>query len=178
MRAHTREPAVSTSSLPARVSSARPPVPDAHGLQRALGNRAAQQLEVGVESEEAIDRARGAGAPLAPDLRARMEEGLGADLSGARLHTGAGAEQLARSVEARAFTVGSDVFFGAGQFDPSSRPGRELIAHELVHVVQQAGAASSGPLLVDDADSAAEQEARTAAQSVTHDPDFDGGNAS
>lgn len=76
------------------------------------------------------------GAPLAGDVRARMEPQLGADLSGVKVHTDGAAAQAAEGFGARAFTIGSDVHFNAGQYAPGSRQGDELIAHELTHVVQ------------------------------------------
>lgn len=66
-----------------------------------------------------------------------MERHLDADLSDVRVHTDAGAADLARSVDAEAFTVGRSVVFGEGRFDPDSDEGTRLLAHELTHVVQQ-----------------------------------------
>jgi len=76
------------------------------------------------------------GAPLGGDVRARMEPKLGADLSGVRVHTGGESAQAAAGFGARAFTVGSDVHFNAGQFSPGTKEGDKLLAHELTHVVQ------------------------------------------
>jgi hypothetical protein len=76
-----------------------------------------------------------------------MEGAFGADFSGVRLHIGDHAERLNRSMGSRAFTTGNRVFFGPGTYAPSSPAGRELLAHELTHVVQQGGAVrrSGGP---------------------------------
>ncbi|MDB4966425.1 MAG: hypothetical protein JWN44_2114 [Myxococcales bacterium] len=79
---------------------------------------------------------QGGGAPLPADVRDRMQPKLGADLSGVRIHTDGGSADAARGLGARAFTVGSDVHFNAGQFEPGTREGDKLIAHELTHVVQ------------------------------------------
>ena len=79
------------------------------------------------------------GRPLEPALRSDMEQRFGYDFSRVRVHSGADAELSAREVSARAYTVGSDVVFGAGSFAPGNREGRRLIAHELTHVVQQKG---------------------------------------
>ena len=74
-----------------------------------------------------------------------MEQGFGYDFSSA-MHTGTAAEQSAQDVNARAYTVGRDIVFGAGQFVPETHEGRRLIAHELTHLMQsQAGMASSSP---------------------------------
>lgn len=91
----------------------------------------------GVEHE--IERARGGGESLPDNLRARMERSFGADFSGVRVHADTTADGLNRSVHARAFTTGHDLFFRAGEYRPESRSGQQLIAHELTHVVQQNG---------------------------------------
>ena len=77
--------------------------------------------------------------PLEPALRRDMEQNFGWDFSTVRVHLGAIAEQSARDVNARAYTVGSNMVFGAGEFNPGTREGRRLLAHELTHVVQQSG---------------------------------------
>jgi uncharacterized protein DUF4157 len=66
-----------------------------------------------------------------------MERRFGHDFSRVRVHVDPEANQSARDVKALAYTVGSKIVFGAGQFDPASRSGRRLLAHELTHVVQQ-----------------------------------------
>jgi hypothetical protein len=78
-----------------------------------------------------------AGQPLDGATRAFFESRLGHDFSRVRVHADAKAAAAARSVNARAYTVGQDVVFGRGRYEPGSRAGRRLLAHELVHVVQQ-----------------------------------------
>ncbi|MCT7964687.1 DUF4157 domain-containing protein [Laspinema sp. D1] len=95
--------------------------------------------DVSSEWESQLNQARGGGQPLSPSLREPMEREFGADFSGVRVHTGAQADSLARSIQAKAFTTGQDVFFRQGAYEPGSRGGQELIAHELTHVVQQSG---------------------------------------
>ncbi|SDJ22521.1 protein of unknown function [Paraburkholderia steynii] len=80
---------------------------------------------------------QGQGSPLLPATRAFFEPSFGADFSQVRVNTGPRADETARSLGARAFTVGSSISFAAGQFAPTSREGRHLLAHELTHVVQQ-----------------------------------------
>ncbi len=89
------------------------------------------------EVESAIQRARGGGQPLEDALKEQMSTSLGHDFSEVRVHSGPGADELNRQLSARAFTIGSDIFFTRGAYDPDSISGRELIAHELIHVVQQ-----------------------------------------
>lgn len=95
--------------------------------------------EVAPEIGQAIQRTSG-GAPLDKNTNSRMSASLGLDLSGVRVHTDARADTLARSLSARAFTTGSDIFFKQGEYDPTSRSGQHLLAHELTHVGQQGGA--------------------------------------
>ncbi len=90
-----------------------------------------------------IPGASGPGAPLAPDTRAFFEPRLGADLSRVRVHTDAAAGASARAANARAFTTGDDIAFGPGRYDPRSDDGKQLLAHELTHVVQAGIAAGS-----------------------------------
>jgi hypothetical protein len=85
------------------------------------------------------------GQPLDNATRAFMEPRLGHDFSRVRVHADSHAGKSAQAVDAVAYTVGSDIVFGAGQYDPSSSSGRRLLAHELVHVMQQQGL-DSGPL--------------------------------
>ena len=87
--------------------------------------------------EAAIQRARGSGQPLSRGIRAPMEQAFGADFGGVKVHTGSESDTLNRSIQARAFTTGQDVFFRQGAYDHGSRSGQELLAHELTHVVQQ-----------------------------------------
>lgn len=77
------------------------------------------------------------GQPLPANVQTFMEPRFGQDFSGVRLHTTGQVSQLAHTLNARAFTVGSDVVFGAGQFQPHTAEGRKLLAHELTHTIQQ-----------------------------------------
>jgi hypothetical protein len=77
------------------------------------------------------------GAPLPTAVRSDMEAHLGADFGDVRIHDGEAAAESARAVDAKAYTVGSDVVFGRGAYDPTSEAGRHTLAHELTHVVQQ-----------------------------------------
>jgi len=68
-----------------------------------------------------------------------MERAFGADFSGVRVHTDPEADALNQQISAKAFIAGPDMFFREGEYSPGSDTGRELIAHELTHVVQQVG---------------------------------------
>jgi hypothetical protein len=84
------------------------------------------------------------GQPLPSAVRSFFEPRFGRDLGDVRLHTDPAAGELARSLDARAFTLGSSIVFGPGEYAPGNAAGRHLIAHELTHVLQQANHASSG----------------------------------
>jgi hypothetical protein len=99
-----------------------------------LGNQARRRL---VESRSSPFSSRG--DPLSLPLRHFFEPRVGRDLSAVRVHTGHEAGASARALGAQAFTIGNDVAFGHGQYDPDSGSGRRLIAHELSHVIQQDG---------------------------------------
>lgn len=86
----------------------------------------------------------GGGRPLSPAERASFEPSFGRDFSGVRVHADAEAAQAADDASANAFTVGNHIVFGAGRFKPETPQGRQLLAHELAHTVQQQGAAASG----------------------------------
>ena len=80
------------------------------------------------------------GEPLDAEARADLEPRFGFDLSTVRIHHGGEAPRLAARLSARAFTVGTEIVFAAGQYAPRDSAGRRLLAHELAHVVQQSGA--------------------------------------
>ncbi len=110
-------------------------------VQRVLAARREQgEAELSPKLEAGIRRERGGGQALDSGVRAQMEPALGADFGGVRVHHDAPADSLSRALGARAFATGRDVFFRRGAYRPGSSSGRELLAHELTHVVQQRGA--------------------------------------
>jgi hypothetical protein len=84
-----------------------------------------------------IQSARGRGQPLAAPTRTFFESRFGLDLGGVRIHRGTDATETAKVLRARAFTIGRDIMFGAGEYAPDTAGGKRLLAHELTHVVQQ-----------------------------------------
>ena len=98
------------------------------------------RAEAGMEAPGAVHGVLASpGRPLDEPTRQLMESRLGHDFSHVRVHTDARAAASARDVGARAYTVGRDVAFGAGEYRPGSTDGRRLLAHELVHTLQQQG---------------------------------------
>lgn len=114
----------------------------------------------------AIARRRGGGAPLNESLRGKYEPALGDSFGDVRIHTGPEADSLARSVSARAFTTGTDVYFAQGEYRPSSSDGGHLLGHELAHVVQQRGAPTTGPLRVSQPGEPLERDADAASRDL------------
>ena len=153
---------------PAPAAAGGPPA--LQRLASAIGNAAMSRFAesgsgllpggtVHPDVEAAISAARGSGSSLDPGVRDRVGPAIGDALSDVRVHHDASADTMARSVSARAFTVGSDVFFAKGEYRPGTASGDRLLAHELTHVAQQRGGAQSGPLRVTEPGGALEAEA-------------------
>jgi len=87
--------------------------------------------------EKSIQQVRGNGQQLPVGVKRRMEDSFGAEFGVVRVHVDAHSDRLNQSIQARAFTIGQDIFFKQGNFNPEDRSGLELIAHELTHVIQQ-----------------------------------------
>lgn len=113
--------------------------------------------EVSRNVESTIQQAKGNGSSLDASLQRDMGNALGADFSSVKVHNDNESDALNKAVGARAFTTGNDIFFKRGEYDPSSPGGQELIAHELAHVVQQAGPSIKAKHIQRD-DAAGEQE--------------------
>lgn len=87
--------------------------------------------------ESKLMNSKGAGAALSPMTRVGMESAFGTDFNDVRVHTDSSAVQMNRQIGARAFTHGSDIYFNEGEYNPETREGKHLIAHELTHTLQQ-----------------------------------------
>lgn len=96
-----------------------------------------------LDAYSGVQSLSGAGRPLDVSTRAFMEPRFGRDFSRVQVHSDIQADKSARSMDAHAYTIERDIFFGAGQYAPATSQGRRLLAHELTHVVQQG---DSGPL--------------------------------
>jgi len=86
--------------------------------------------------EQRLNQHRGGGQPLPDGTRSFMESRFGADFGGVRVHE---APQEAADIGTQAFTHGQDIYFNAGKYNPGSSSGKELLAHELTHTIQQTG---------------------------------------
>jgi hypothetical protein len=105
------------------------------GSQRFSGQSNGQMAAAPASVDQAL---ASPGRPLEPALRQDMEQRFGYDFSRVRVHADGGAANAARAVQARAYTSGRDIVFGSGEYAPATVDGKSLLAHELVHVVQQA----------------------------------------
>jgi hypothetical protein len=134
------------------------------GLQRAVGNSGVGSL-VEEERSPVHDVVNsGGGSSLDTETRADMESRFGRDFGDVRVHTDGAAHESAKSVNAQAYTVGSNVVFQRDKYDPSSDSGKHMLAHELTHVVQQRsgpvdGTDSGGGVKVSDPSDRFEREA-------------------
>lgn len=112
-------------------------------------------------------------SPLSGGTLQMMESRFGHDFSQVRIHTDARADESAEAVQARAYTVGNDIAFRAGEYQPHSSDGQRLLAHELTHVVQQQGASGGmqAKMEVSQPGDPAEVEAENVADEVMTAPD-------
>jgi hypothetical protein len=124
--------------MPDRAEPTLLPRRPAPAVQRlALNTARVAETHVPADTAARIQAARTGGMPLPPPLRDFMEPRFGADFSAVRLHASAESAALSQALGARAFTAGAHIHFGAGEFKPDTPAGRELIAHELAHTLQQ-----------------------------------------
>jgi hypothetical protein len=107
-------------------------------------NDSAQTASASIESQ--LNATKGSGSPLSESTRTQMESSFGADFSRVRIHQDGAAAEMNRSLQAQAFTHGSDIYFSAGKYNASGENGKHLLAHELTHVVQQSEAAPKNTL--------------------------------
>lgn len=153
---------------------------DLIALQDAAGNRAVSRLlQPSTHSSPSSSSTvppivnevlRSSGQPLDLATRAFMESRFGHDFSQVQVHTDGRAAESAEAVDARAYTVGSNIVFGAGQYQPETLSGRRLLAHELVHAIQQSRAGGQRQDDISEQNDAFEAEAHHAAVSVDSGP--------
>jgi Domain of unknown function (DUF4157) len=132
-------------------------------LQRKVG-RGAEPVGVPPIVHEVL---RSPGKPLDPGIRASMEHHFRQDFSRVRIHAGSHAAESATAVNALAYTVGANVVFGAGEYQPETSAGKGLLAHELAHVIQQGQGGVGGAMQINAPNDPAEQEAERAADAVS-----------
>jgi len=126
------------AELEENLEEDKDPLQMKRSVQRASSSDGNLQTSSNLESQ--LSSNKGGGSPLSDEVRSFMEPRFGAEFSQVQVHTDSEAVQMNRELSAQAFTHGSDVYFGAGKYNPSSSDGKQLLAHELTHVVQQGGA--------------------------------------
>ncbi|WP_177419321.1 eCIS core domain-containing protein [endosymbiont of Lamellibrachia barhami] len=105
-------------------------------IQRRAGHRpAAPSAPVGMAAR--LQSTKGSGSRLPKRTHTEMSQSLGFDFSDVRLHTDSESASLNRAVGAQAFTHGKNIYFNSGKYNPETKSGKHLLAHELTHVVQQ-----------------------------------------
>lgn len=87
--------------------------------------------------ESNLASSRGGGSPLPASTQSQMESSFGSDFSGVRVHNDSNAIQMNKQLGAQAFASGNDIYFNEGKYNPSSKEGQHLLAHELTHTIQQ-----------------------------------------
>ena len=168
VRAEAADPAV----LYQAAAAGRTDVVGSRGLlalQRAVGNSGVRGLAEEERSPVLDVVSSGGGQPLEEPVRADMEGRLGHSFADVRVHTGEAAHNSAASVNAHAYTVGSNIVFQRDKYDPGSDSGKTMLAHELTHVVQQRngpvdGSSAGGGIKVSDPSDRFEREASANAE--------------
>jgi hypothetical protein len=131
--------------------------------RKAVGSRPASSASRQPEEVLPLVPSGDTGRPLEARERLPLQSRFGDDLGGVRVHTDANAAAAAEALDAEAFTIGRDIYFGHERFQPATSEGRKLLAHELTHVLQQRkGTTPPSQQLLSEPDSAAEREAEQA----------------
>jgi hypothetical protein len=142
-------------------------------VQKVVGLIQAKKDESAPEEEpefagivQRIAEEKGSGQPLEPKARSEMEAAFNRDFSGVRIHTDVIADKLSKELDAEAFTSGKDIFFKKGTYAPQQSQGKELLAHELTHTMQQ-GIARSESAPIGQRNNSLEQQAIKLGQAVS-----------
>jgi hypothetical protein len=132
-----------------RKKFSKPSLDSAVGTMRSVGASEEQIMryiekrkegEMGTNDlQEKLQSTKGSGQELEDETRGEMESKMGADLSGVKIHTDNNAHEMAEGINAKAFTHGQDIYFKQGNYNTNSGEGKQLLAHELTHTVQQRG---------------------------------------
>jgi hypothetical protein len=130
-----------------------------HGTGAAINRKARSSAEASPELAAKLASSKGGGRSLDDPTRSEMQSKMRADFGAVRIHTGSEAHEMNERLNAKAFTHGQDVYFSNGNYNPNSRSGKELLAHELVHTRQQNNG-PGGPL---------RRQARDNAEKITAD---------
>ena len=148
-------PLVQRQVEPAEEEEAEPEKEEEETIQAKVEGQTPQVIP---SLESKINALQGGGQSLSKETRNFFEPRFGTDFSNVKIHTDSNANQLARSINARAFTRGNDVVFGGGEYSPENSGGKRLLGHELAHVVQQTGLFTGALKLIQRQDIPKEEE--------------------
>ncbi|WDF65485.1 eCIS core domain-containing protein [Flavobacterium sp. KACC 22763] len=112
-------------------------------LQKSAAGDANPTDNSNIESK--LNSSKGGGSPLSGKVKTEMESGIGADFSNVRIHNDSNAVQMNKQLGAQAFATGNNIYFNEGKYNPNSKEGKHLLAHELTHTVQQGAAIRKKP---------------------------------
>ncbi|MET3026071.1 DUF4157 domain-containing protein [Flavobacterium sp. UW10123] len=112
-------------------------------LQKSAAGDANPSDNSNIESK--LNSSKGGGSPLSGKVKTEMESGIGADFSNVRIHNDSNAVQMNKQLGAQAFATGNNIYFNEGKYNPNSKEGKHLLAHELTHTVQQGAAIRKKP---------------------------------
>ncbi|WP_239455772.1 eCIS core domain-containing protein [Flavobacterium ginsenosidimutans] len=112
-------------------------------LQKSAASDANPSDNSNIESK--LNSSKGGGSPLSGKVKTEMESGIGADFSNVRIHNDSNAVQMNKQLGAQAFATGNNIYFNEGKYNPNSKDGKHLLAHELTHTVQQGAAIRKKP---------------------------------
>src|SRR6187551_523229 len=114
-----------------------------HGDQlMGNANTSKDQIGAGTQKEgmiaseyirEGVNATKGGGDPLPADMKKSMKGVSGGELNEVKIHTDSKAAEMSKAINAKAFTIGKDIYFGQGKFDTYTSEGKQLLAHELTH---------------------------------------------
>jgi hypothetical protein len=106
-------------------------------IQTKINNALSEKLSPSKDFESNLKSSKGGGQKMDNGTKSEMESGFGKNLSNVNIHTDSNAVQMNQDIGAKAFTNGSDIYFNEGNYNPSSKEGKHLLAHELTHTAQQ-----------------------------------------
>jgi hypothetical protein len=169
------DPGLDVSASPAQVSRKCDECEDKPSILRAESASASHSGSKAAPDSVKHVLQSGGGRPLTQAQTGFFGTRLGRDLSNVRIHTGTHAAASARAIDALAYTVGPDIVFGDGAWQPDTAAGLHLLAHELVHVVQQGGhARPASQHTVGEPGTALEREADRGADTLARGGDLSG----
>ncbi|HTF04535.1 MAG TPA: DUF4157 domain-containing protein [Bacteroidia bacterium] len=108
-----------------------------HGDGGTINRKGDGATKTTADFQTKLQGSKGSGDPLPEDVQQEMGSKMGTDFSNVKVHSGSEAGNMSESINAKAFAHGQDIYFGKGNYNPQSSAGKELLAHELVHTVQQ-----------------------------------------